>query len=178
VGLGFSEALLVERGRHSWGGIRYMIVKWNGDGMLVIRLMNRDFKTMKVQKHEGLDDGRVAAGKMIRLIPGFNDIPEDEWNQARLEVLDRIKDEKIIEYCKDKLDGETGEKVGVTGASIRRQHVNTARTMIKECFDVKTLNDWLNGRDDLEPETRDEMRLRIKQQLEKIRTGKDTEEEE
>lgn len=155
-----------------------MIVKWNGDGVLAIQPMNRDFKTGQIKKVPGLED-RIATGDMIRLIPGYNDIPEDEWNRARLEVMDRIKSESIQEFgLKDKLDGKNGEKVGVTGSALRRFPPTKATQMVKETFSVETLNDWLKGRPDLEPETRDEVRLRIKQQLESIKLGKDVNEEE
>jgi len=135
-----------------------MIVKWNGDGILMVPVVG------------GGGKGRTGGEPLVRLLPGFNEVADEQWNLIRPHVQQKMDSGKLEEFSKKEKD-EEGNSV-ISGVALRRFMPNRAREAVKECYSIETLEFWLKGAKDYEPETRDEIRAMIKDQIAAIKEGK------
>jgi hypothetical protein len=126
-----------------------MLVKSNREGAIVV-----PYK----------DENDLGYGqKFVNLVPGWNEIPIIIWREARKVVMDKIKSGLLVEWSKNK-PNEDG-KWEVEDISFRRLSPDKACSIVEECFNLGSLNTWLKGGDGVEQETRDEVRLAIKERV-------------
>ncbi|MGD8707087.1 MAG: hypothetical protein PVI88_00200 [Nitrosopumilaceae archaeon] len=132
-----------------------MIVNWNkkGAGLLII--------------------SRLKSGKIVKtkqLLPGFNEIPDDDWESIKPQLQSKI-DNGTIEIINE----EVKQEIEVNGKVRTRRNSVTefkdlpaekALEIVKDTWDRKTLMKWKVK------ENRDEIRAAIAEQLEQINNPK------
>lgn len=134
---------------------------------------------------KGIPD--LATGRSVILTPGYNQVSNDIWKRVRPHVVDLIE-RKLIEeeWTKVKFsEGRTSPLIMLNDelvedgkdypattevlvpATLKDMRASTRLTaMIKETLNKPTLKEWL------EIETRDEVRLAIRQQISYINNPK------
>jgi hypothetical protein len=145
-----------------------MIVKWNGKGLCTFSV-NRT-KTFTQTKGNSEIASKFAANDIVTLVPGYNEVDDARWMVARPDVLRYIVSGKIEEICREVTNEETGEHE-LKSYPLVKIRPDAAVEFVKECFNFKTLELWLKGSKTYPPETRDEVRAMIKDQLEAINRG-------
>ena len=143
-----------------------MIINYKGKGLLMVPITHKE-------------DGssiKIGGRSMVRIIPGYNEILDNEYLLVRPHLLEHISEGTIEEYGRKekRVDRETGEEHEFyVGTSIRRQTPAKAAEMAKNCYSLDTINIWLNGVEDgsYEPEAREDIRLILREQERKIKTG-------
>lgn len=141
-----------------------MIVKWNGDGLLVAPLVEQNTDASKT----GVPF-QVGGEKIITIIPGFNEVPDEVWANIEPHIQDKMKSGQIEEFSKQE-KGDDGIVIR-HGIPLRRFLPERAREVVRNCFSLDSLQKWLEGYEEVEQETRDEIRNEIKDQIEKIKAG-------
>lgn len=132
-----------------------MIINWKGGGMLMVPVV--DAKT-------GLGrSGKIAGDKLVRFMPGYNEVPSDVWSYLKPHVANHIDKGNLTEVGKNEKD-ENGKPI-TADTPIGGFRSKAALQIIEETFNVATLKYWLQtcGSDDLE--------RAINKQLEKIAYG-------
>jgi hypothetical protein len=142
-----------------------MIVKLNRDsdknqyGQLVIPIIDYE-----------ADKGAEASTPtgFVRLMPGYNNVPDEKWNIIKKELRDKMEKGLIELQGKKGKDAEGNEII--EGCPLRDINVVTALKIVKDCFNIDTLKEWLENTEGRR-ETRDEIRLEIKNQIAMIESG-------
>ncbi len=112
----------------------------------------------------------------VVLLPGNNEVSDEDWNAARPNAKDDIDrgDLTEVEASEEKIevpkiDPKTGkdleekeEKIVFSGSSFRRIKPEKASKIIKNTFNIDTLNKWKKI------ETRDAIRLELSNRIEKV----------
>lgn len=145
-----------------------MIVKWNGKGLCTFSV-NRA-KAFEVTTGKSEVATRTAANDIVTLVPGYNDVDDTKWKVARPDILRYVNAGKIEEICREIVNEETGEKE-IKSYPLVKIKPEAAVEFVRGCFNFKTLELWLKGSKTYPPETRDEIRALIKDQLEAINRG-------
>lgn len=136
-----------------------MIVRFDGKNVSGVPLI--------LSNGEGLGLGAV---RIIRLMPGYSEIPDAEYFQVRDTLGRLLKDKTLTEFAKEEKNPETGETT-VRGIALRRFPPDKAREAVRNCYCLRSLELWLTGNDGYELESRDEIRVLIKEQMELIKAG-------
>ena len=145
-----------------------MIVNWKGERVLSVPVIERG----ETEDGEIKDTSRVGAHKSVILIPGYNDIDDDDWEVIEIHLSKYIEIGRIsTETKREKVDEEEGGGYAKVGVPLRRIPPAKAKNIVDGCFNLASLELWLNGKGDYEPEVRDEIRTQIKEQVAKIRAG-------
>jgi hypothetical protein len=114
-----------------------MLIKWNGDGLLGL-------PQVAVGVKEGSTDlFSNDMGRVVILLPGWNEITDEEWELAAPHIKDKMEGEnpKIEIYAKKEADKETGS-VRYVGQAIGDVRSDKARDIVTNCFNVKCLKKW------------------------------------
>lgn len=114
-----------------------MLVKWN---------VKKGVKVIPIPSPIILDEKGIRRSyieKQIVLVPGWNDIPNEDW----LPAMGNVKEEKdsnlIIERWITK-KGKDGGKDETVPATIREINTKEAEEIFKETFSSLTLEKWKN----------------------------------
>jgi len=148
-----------------------MIVNWKGTGVFMVPASDPGQSEIRTTGANDIAPARKIGGeKMVKLIPGYNEVLDPLWEKAVRHVEHYIKSGKIEEMGKEDTD-EAGNKF-MKSFPIRKIVPEMAKEVVKGCFNVDTLKFWLTGSDTYDHETRDEIRALIKEQVEKIMEDK------
>ncbi|WP_461246453.1 hypothetical protein [Treponema sp. R6D11] len=77
----------------------------------------------------------------VYLIPGFNDVPADEWEKVKSTLQGKL-DAKILLQYKVEKTGKAGGKVEKFAESLDDFEDKFLETVIPNCFHIATLNKW------------------------------------
>jgi hypothetical protein len=114
-----------------------MILKVNSDGLLFVPYVNVN--------------EAVVAGKErgIGLVPGWNEIPQEDWPNAAPHLVTHIANGKIElrgkeieESYVDDVTGETKKRTVVKDLLLGEIRADIARKVVEGCFNPKDLNRW------------------------------------
>jgi hypothetical protein len=116
-----------------------MIVKWNKDGLKVVPVIGENYQQVD----------------SVTLLPGYNEVKEETWVQARKHCLDEIerglieekdtKVEKTSEKVPDPKDPEKKIDKDVTKISAKKfkqYAAEEAEELVKDCWNLDTLKKW------------------------------------
>lgn len=144
-----------------------MIINWKGQGLLMVPIIEDE----NVRTLGGVP--QVGGEQQVRILPGYNDVPDEVWFKIRVHLKDHILNGKLEEFVVTKKDEATGELIE-RGASLRRQTVPKAREIVINCFNVDSLVLWLKGSETMEMEERADIRVLIDEQIKSINQGRPT----
>lgn len=108
-----------------------MLLKWNKDHINGIPVVTGNETT-----------GALSKSMMVTLIPGWNEVTFQQFEIILPMIKDKIEDGSIEVYGK-KEKNEAGEMVYVDQLFIDVRK-DFARDIIRECYNPKLLNKWLN----------------------------------
>ena len=128
-----------------------MLVKWNGEGLLGVSLI-------------GGEGSKESTGVEV-LLPGWNEISDENWALMALHLKDKIESEKIVLYGKKEADKATGA-ITYSGQALRDVRADLARDIVKECYSVKCLKVWVE-----DPKLSSEVRFLVDKQIEYCMKG-------
>lgn len=120
-------------------------------------------------------NGQVV--KNIQLLPGNNEISDEEWEAVKPNCQDHINAGNLIEMAVKKIEkmeeieGKDGKKTKKfvkkeEGKKIKEINAKQAKEIVLDTWDLKTLEKWLNE------EGRDEIRAIIHNQIEEVNNPK------
>jgi hypothetical protein len=132
-----------------------MLIKWNGDGLCYVPLTSNNQEDLAM----------VAKEKGVILVPGWNDVPPNEWKVIEAHVEDYISNGRVELRCK--VD-ETGEKTVRTEQAIYEVRADLARAIIQGCYNFKVLEGWKDN-----SKLSSELRNLVDIQLEKCTKGEE-----
>jgi hypothetical protein len=92
----------------------------------------------------------------IQLLPGMNEVPDKEWNVARLHIKNELN-KTIFEITKKAADGK------VTAVTLKSYDPKEAVKVVKKTFNPETIKAWY------ESESRDEVRVAILRKMKKLK---------
>ena len=141
-----------------------MIVKYDGKGLLVIPVVTPLKPGEQRVRGTGGED-------LVKLIPGFNEVPDSKWNLVRSHLESKIEKGTIVEWCNKYEKDEKGKVIQVEGTSLRRFRARDAKEAVQGCYNLDSLSLWLEGYGEVEQEVRDEIRVAIKEQIDLINSG-------
>ena len=98
---------------------------------------------------------------LVQLLPGVNEVTEEEWKGMRPNIADEIERGEIKILAQKVSDGR-GKPGGRKAKDLVQMPVNIAVTYISECMNPETLVKWYKE------ETREEVRIHITKKLEKL----------
>ena len=112
-----------------------------------------------------IKDGTIV--KTLSLIPGHNELSDDEWDGIKGQLEDKIKVGDIVpievESKKEvEVNGKTKSK-RITATDFRDLPAEKALKIVRDTYNKKTLNKWRKD------ESRDEIRAAISEQLDLIK---------
>ena len=101
----------------------------------------------------------------ISLLPGTNEVSDDEWEVMKPHIKDEIEKGIIIEVQKNApADGKKGGKGKSQAArELKDMSVKVAKSFVADCVNPDSLAKWYKE------ETRDEVRLAIIKKMEEIK---------
>lgn len=112
--------------------------------------------------------GNVNIGK-VTLLPGNNEVNKEEWEAARVHVLDQIKTGVIKEHATQVTEEVSGGKgkpkkpiTKLTVKEFNKLDIPEAEEIVKNTFNLKTLKTWKKK------EGRDTVAALIKEQIELV----------
>ena len=150
-----------------------MIFNWKGDGALMVMPIDvEQYKSTWLIKDKKAREEAIkvieAPVNQVVIIPGWNEIDDSVWFLCRPHIIDKIDDGRIEEMVREEKD-EKGNKtfVGVTILDFKNRQgailsPEKLVAIIRGCNSVKTLEKWKLQ------ESRDEIRLEIANQIEKL----------
>ena len=98
---------------------------------------------------------------LVQLLPGVNEVTEEEWKRMRPNIADELERGEIKILAQKVSDGR-GKPGGRKAKDLVQMPVNIAVTYISECMNPETLVKWYKE------ETREEVRIHITKKLEKL----------
>lgn len=140
-----------------------MIVNWTGDGAKVIPCIMKD-------EIDG-ENKKTIVGDYVCLAPGYNDLSDEMWKNARPSAMYDIESGRIVEEL-TKL--EKGEKVldgglcipidGVDYIPAKLKDINRSKiqAVVKGTYHLPTLKKWMDE------EMRQDVRLDLHKQLQLV----------
>ena len=127
-----------------------MLVNWTQDRIRVIPVLRNG----------------IQAEKDLVLLPGINDVPDDTWALARIHIAQDLKDKTILEVkgeVEEVIDPETKNKTWkITSKTLKEIPAKEAEAIVKETFNLSTLNKWLTD------DPRDSVRTEIRNQIDSV----------
>lgn len=106
-------------------------------------------------------DGVVLTKTLVQLLPGVNEVTEDEWKCMRPNISAELECGEITILAQKVSDGR-GKPGGRKAKDLVQMPVNIAVTYINECMNPETLTKWYKE------ETREEVRLAITKKMDKL----------
>jgi hypothetical protein len=110
-----------------------MLVKWNGDGLLSVAPIDPAMS----------DAAKANLIKAFILFPGWNEVPDAEWNLCKFHLVDAIEKGKVEEYAaKEKNDKGMDIYVGIPIETVATKTPKKAIEIISECCNPTLLERW------------------------------------
>lgn len=106
-------------------------------------------------------EGVAFTKTLVQLLPGVNEVTEEEWKGMRPNIEDELERGEIKILAQKVSDGR-GKPGGRKAKDLVQMPVNIAVTYISECMNPETLVKWYKE------ETREEVRIHITKKLEKL----------
>ena len=106
-------------------------------------------------------EGVAFTKTLVQLLPGVNEVTEEEWKGMRPNIADEIERGEIKILAQKVSDGR-GKPGGRKAKDLVQMPVNIAVTYVSECMNPETLVKWYRE------ETREEVRIHITKKLEKL----------
>lgn len=106
-------------------------------------------------------EGVAFTKSLVQLLPGVNEVTEEEWKGMRSNIADELERGEIKILAQKVSDGR-GKPGGRKAKDLVQMPVNIAVTYISECMNPETLVKWYKE------ETREEVRIHITKKLEKL----------
>lgn len=133
-----------------------MIIKWKKSNPKVIPVLgNLKGKTGQIKSQ-------------VLLLEGINVVKDEEWELASQNLDDRI-DMPFIEVIDDRVEIEDPKnpkkKIVKSNKGLEKFEAKEAKEMVEDCFNVKTLEFWL------ENEGRNEIRSLLHEKLDDIKNN-------
>lgn len=115
-------------------------------------------------------DGVLKPSGNINLVYGNNDIPDKKWEGVKTLLESHLEDGRIKiveeEVIIEEKKGDKVIKKKVKTSTPKQMSAVRMRALIEETFSIKTLETWLRN------ENRDEIRARLKDKIEAVRSYK------
>lgn len=106
-------------------------------------------------------EGVVLTKNLVQLLPGVNEVTENEWAAMRPNITAELESGEIAILAQKVSDGR-GKPGGRKAKDLVQMPVNIAVTYINECMNPETLTKWYKE------ETREEVRLAITKKMDKL----------
>ena len=106
-------------------------------------------------------EGVAFTKTLVQLLPGVNEVTEEEWKSMRPNIADELERGEIKILAQKVSDGR-GKPGGRKAKDLVQMPVNIAVTYVSECMNPETLVKWYRE------ETREEVRIHITKKLEKL----------
>lgn len=103
----------------------------------------------------------VLTKNLVQLLPGVNEVTDDEWKCMRPNIKSEIDSGEITILAQKVSDGR-GKPGGRKAKDLVQMPVNIAVAYIAECMNPETLTKWYKE------ETREEVRLAITKKMDKL----------
>lgn len=114
-------------------------------------------KCVTLTPKEGLKLERT----MVRLLPGTNEVTNDEWKAMRGNIVDELASGEI-KILAQKVSAGRGKVGGIRAKDLKEMPVNLAIKYVSECNNPDTLTKWYKEI------TNEEVRLAITKKFEKL----------
>jgi hypothetical protein len=106
-------------------------------------------------------EGVAFTKTLVQLLPGVNEVTEEEWKCMRPNIADELERGEIKILAQKVSDGR-GKPGGRKAKDLVQMPVNIAVNYVNECMNPETLLKWYKE------ETREEVRIYITRKLEKL----------
>lgn len=104
-------------------------------------------------------DGATPTRELVQLLPGVNEISENDWKCMRPNIKAELDRGEITVLAQKVTDGKNKT---VTAKDLKEMPVNVAVAYIKDCMNKETLDKWFRE------ETRDEVLASITKRMDKL----------
>lgn len=106
-------------------------------------------------------EGLVLERTMVRLLPGTNEVTNDEWKAMRGNIVSELESGEI-KILAQKVSAGRGKTGGVKAKDLKEMPVNIAVKYVSECNNPDTLKKWYGEI------TNEEVRLAINKKFKKL----------
>lgn len=106
-------------------------------------------------------EGLALERTMVKLLPGTNEVTNDEWKAMRDNIVDELKSGEIA-ILAQKVSAGRGKTGGVKAKDLKEMPVNIAVKYVSECNNPETLTKWYRE------VTNEEVRLAITKKFKKL----------
>lgn len=126
-----------------------MIVGWEVEkvkagaivGLLMVPIIE-EVKKEEGEVNRGNEKPPLVGGeKQVRLLPGFNYIPDEIWDKIKIHLIDKILNKQIIYISKREKNEETGDFTE-EGIPLEKMSLEKAREVVWNCYDLESLKLW------------------------------------
>lgn len=107
-----------------------MLINWKRDGLLAMNLID--------VKSQG---PLVGKEKIVYFSPGWNEIPDEQWDVLQPHVKEYVARGDIELFVKKEKKGEDGE-ISYEGMPLRDVPAKDARDIVKNTFNIAQLKEW------------------------------------
>lgn len=106
-------------------------------------------------------EGLVLERTMIKLLPGTNEITDDEWKAMRGNIVEELENGEI-RILAQKVSAGRGKVGGIKAKDLKQMPTNLAVKYVSECINPDTLTKWYKEI------TNEEVRLAIAKRFKKL----------
>lgn len=106
-------------------------------------------------------EGLSLTRTMVTLLPGTNEVTDDEWKAMRGNIVDELENKEII-ILAQKVSAGRGKVGGARAKNLKDMPVNIAVKYVNECNNPDTLKKWYGEI------TNEEVRLAITKKFKKL----------
>lgn len=106
-------------------------------------------------------EGLVLERTMVKLLPGTNEVTDDEWKAMRGNITEELNSGEI-KILAQKVSAGRGKTGGVKAKDLKQMPVNLAVKYVSECINPDTLTKWYKE------VTNEEVRLAITKRFKKL----------
>lgn len=86
-------------------------------------------------------EGLVLTRKMVKLLPGTNEVTNDEWKAMRGNIVNELESGEIS-ILAQKVSAGRGKTGGIKAKDLKEMPVNLAVKYVSECNNPDTLTKW------------------------------------
>ena len=106
-------------------------------------------------------EGLVLERTMVKLLPGTNEVTDDEWKAMRGNITAELESGEII-ILAQKVSAGRGKVGGIKAKDLKQMPTNLAVKYVSECINPETLTKWYKEI------TNEEVRLAITKRFKKL----------
>lgn len=106
-------------------------------------------------------EGLVLERTMVKLLPGTNEVTDDEWKAMRGNITEELNRGEI-KILAQKVSAGRGKAGGIKARDLKQMPVNLAVKYVSECINPETLTKWYKEI------TNEEVRLAITKRFKKL----------